>query len=303
MEKNFHLFRDYNVITKNVTTQLKVKQGVQKMKVCTMLNLLTVELDTEDVNSEIRDSTIDIPISIDEAYNLIVCRECGVGLPFEFVRSHLKQNHGITMTREEVMAHLSLQYDAMTFAEANDWIKSTWVSKAVQYIPLLNGRRCNECQYSAAGTRVMRNHFSKNHPGLKMSEHSDECKVQLIFKSMLRKYIQVEQYEDMDIDSEGNSDWKMAIDEEFKESMANIKVTGEKGHGNLRLMNVFIAKTRWDVTVEGKDLKAIVEIAGSPTINSNLHKVILCGRRYIKKTYEALDNGSVIVKRILMSEG
>jgi hypothetical protein len=272
-------------------------------KACTILKLLTVELDTEDVNSDIRDRIIDIPICIDETYNLIVCRECGVGLPFEFVRSHLKQNHGIAMSREEVMAHLSLEHDAMTIAEANDWIKSTWVTKAVQHIPLLNGRRCNECQYSAAGTKVMRNHFSKNHRGLKMSEHSDECKVQLIFKSMLRKYIQVEQYEDMDIDAEGDSDWEMAIDREFEESMANIKVTGEKGYGNLRLMNVFIAKTRWDVTVEGKDLKAIVDIAGSPTINSNLHKVILCGRRYIKKTCEALDNGSVIVKRILMSEG
>ena len=50
----------------------------------------------------------------------------------------------------------------------------------------------------------------------------------------------------------------------FAESIANVKISGANGHGNLRLMNVFMAKTRWDVMVERKNLKEIVRIAGAP---------------------------------------
>ena len=68
------------------------------------------------------------------------------------------------------------------------------------------------------------------------------------------------------------------------------------------MMNAFVAKTRWDVMVEGRDFKRIVAIAGSPPINSGLHRIILCAR-YIQKTCAALDEGSVIVKRLWMSQG
>ena len=68
--------------------------------------------------------------------------------------------------------------------------------------------------------------------------------MQLIFKAGLRKYIQVEEDDEMEVASEGNEDWNRAIGREFRESMANVRISGLNGHGNLRLMNVFIAKTR-----------------------------------------------------------
>jgi len=75
------------------------------------------------------------------------------------------------------------------------------------------------------------------------------------------------------------------------------------GHGNLCLMNVFIAKTRWDVLVEGKDLKELMNIVAAPIVSYNLQQIMLCGRRYIHKTCAALNKGSVIIKRWLMSGG
>ena len=75
------------------------------------------------------------------------------------------------------------------------------------------------------------------------------------------------------------------------------------GHGNLCLMNVFIAKTRWDVLVEGKDLKELMNIVAAPIVSYNLQQIMLCGRRYIHKTCAALNKGSVIIKRRLMSGG
>ena len=122
----------------------------------------------------------------------------------------------------------------------------------------------------------MTNHFGKDHKGLKASEHRAKYKVQLIFKGGLQKYTQVEEYNEMEVDSEGDSEWKRAVEKAFAESMANIKSCSVNGHRSLQLMNVFIAKTRWDVMVEGKDLKEIVTIACAPAKNQNLHKIILC---------------------------
>lgn len=52
------------------------------------MNLLMVESDDEDIDLdsvgegiEVRHRPIDMPISIDELYNLIVCKDCGIGLP------------------------------------------------------------------------------------------------------------------------------------------------------------------------------------------------------------------------------
>jgi hypothetical protein len=289
------------------------------------------------VDLEARRPSMDMPISIDEMCNVIVCKDCGIGVPFEWVPAHIKGHHGIRVTGEQVSTFLRLEGDSMTIAQAEDWIQSTWAGRAIQNIPVVKGHRCveiresrvhglkchvysgdlrsnnsiiilpststrcNECQYSAVTTRVMRNHFSKEHKGLKTAEHCEECEVQLVFKARLHKYIQVDGRDVMEVDSGDNLDWRRAADMEFSESTANVKISGGNTHENLRLMNAFIAKTRWDLMVHGKDLEEIVTIAGVPPSHQNLYKIILCGRRYVHKTCEALDRGSVIIKRLLMT--
>ena len=153
-----------------------------------------------------RDDVIDIPICIDKTYDLIVCKDCGIGVPFERVPSHLQKNHGIKVTLEQVMTRLNLESEAMTVAQAEDWIKSVWVERGVQNIPMVKGRRCNECQYSARGRKVMKNHFSTKHRGMKMLKHSEECKIQLMFKDDLQKYIQIENNDEMKIDSKSETE-------------------------------------------------------------------------------------------------
>jgi hypothetical protein len=92
------------------------------------------------------------------------------------------------------------------------------------------------------------------------------------------------------------------VEKAVAESIAKVKISGMNGHRSLRVMNVFIAKTRCDVVVEGKDLKGIVTITGTPTKNQNLYKIVICAKRYIHKTCETLDKGSIMIKRLLMSE-
>jgi hypothetical protein len=247
--------------------------------------------------------SVQMPITVDRLYNLVVCNECGIGIPFEWVKTHLKNHHGIRKTEEEISGELNMDQEPITVEEAKNWIKSVWVGRAVQGIPVRDGLKCKECEYSGTVTQVMRNHVAQEHKGLKMAEHVEKCKVQLIFKGGLQKYIQVEEPEGMDVDVERDPEWVTAVNREFGESMANVKVDGGKGKTNLRLMNVFIAKTRWDSLVEDMDLEEIVKMASMPTINRTLHKVILCGRRYVRMACKELDKGSIIVKRLLMSGG
>jgi Orsellinic acid/F9775 biosynthesis cluster protein D len=246
---------------------------------------------------------LEMPLSIDTGYNLITCTCCGIGLPAEWVASHLHEQHGITATDTQVADFLSLDNEPMTVAEAEVWKDNIWVGKAVQNIAVIDGYTCNVCQYCVRTKAAMKVHFSTSHKNMKRIQHSEECKVQLVFNGRLRKYIQVEEDENMDVYGSEDGDWKMAIDMDFAESMANVKMSVTNEGGNLRLKNVFIAKTRWDSMMAGKDLKEVVRLAGAPTINDELRRIIVCGRRYIHNTCEALDKGSVIVKRLLMSGG
>ena len=69
-----------------------------------------IELNSEDTDSsedvmdlEMGDQLIDMPLCIDSMYDLIVCKDCGIGVPFERVPSHLRQNHRIKVTLKQVM--------------------------------------------------------------------------------------------------------------------------------------------------------------------------------------------------------
>ena len=88
---------------------------------------------------------------------------------------------------------------------------------------------------------------------------------------------------------------------EFEESMTNLSMSEVNGYENLQFINIFITKMKWDILLEGKDLKEIVKIARAPPCNLNLHEIILYKRRYIHKTCEALDKGSIVMKRLLIS--
>ena len=70
------------------------------------------------------DHAIDMSICIDEIYDLIVCKDCGIGVSFERVSSHLSGNHGIKVTLKQMMTQLNLESETMMIAQAEDWIKN-----------------------------------------------------------------------------------------------------------------------------------------------------------------------------------
>src|SRR5277367_6237586 len=118
---------------------------------------------------------IDMPLSIDRRYNLIVCNDCGIGLPSEWVISHLHEQHGIVVTDIQVASFLGLDVEPVTLAEVEDWKTNAWVGKAVQNIPVVKGIRCTICQHSVGGKNVMKNHFTEKHKNISRTKHNEEC--------------------------------------------------------------------------------------------------------------------------------
>ncbi len=68
-------------------------------------------------------------------------------------------------------------------------------------------------------------------------------------------------------------------------------------------MGAFIARTRWDLAVKDLDKGMLIQSATAPTVKDKLHKIILCGRRYIQQCCERISNGNVMIRRLLMSVG
>ena len=92
---------------------------------------------------EVTERSVELPLSHDPLYNLIVCNHCCVALPSEWVRSHIKEQHAIETTDEQVSDFLGLQDSALTVQQVKDWRESVVVGKAVQDIPVIKGYRCN----------------------------------------------------------------------------------------------------------------------------------------------------------------
>jgi Orsellinic acid/F9775 biosynthesis cluster protein D len=247
-------------------------------------------------------TTIPLPLALDSVYNIAVCTDCSIGVPFDWIEAHLKDNHGLRVTQRDIVEHLDISGPTMTSAEVENWTSGNWIlAKPVEHVPVDNGSACNICQYSVKAKKSMKNHFTESHRGVKRSENVTKCKVQTPFKGILEKYIQIEGEQDipMDIDDDDN-DWRRALRAEMEESRREADTSEVNEHDNIRLMGAFIAKIRWDLVVKDRDMKQLQRLIAVPTKTDELYKILLCGRRYIEKCCNALNGGNMMMRRLLM---
>ena len=78
----------------------------------------------DDIEMKERECSINMSLMIDSLYNIIVYEEYEIGLSFEWIVSHLKENHGIKMQIVDVMRHLNLMRSSMMLKEVKEWIKN-----------------------------------------------------------------------------------------------------------------------------------------------------------------------------------
>jgi len=78
-----------------------------------------------------------VPLTLNSTYNLVICSNCFIGLPYQWISGHLRQNHGIKSSVEDVMEFLEVINQTMTVTEAKDWLTDTWtIPSSISGIPL-----------------------------------------------------------------------------------------------------------------------------------------------------------------------
>jgi hypothetical protein len=182
-----------------------------------------------------------LPLSYDTKYNIIICLDCCIGLPFDWIEGHLRDNHGIRTTMDEILRQINEANQAIKSFEVVRWIENhTTISIAMKGIPVLKGFRCSICTYCTPKKQSMTEHLSKNHRNQRGK--GIEANIQRPFGGWFKKYIQVEEVKESDfVEQEA---WKDELNDRFDKSLKIDNSKGDSQSLDMRLMNAFIAKAR-----------------------------------------------------------
>ena len=104
----------------------------------------------------------------------------------------------------------------------------------------------------------------------------------------------------MDVDEENESAWgavKVLLAKKHKAQLP----TGRED--NVRLLNGFLARTRWDISIEGHDKKQLRALAAVMKEKDRLHKVMEVSETYFTEISDKLRVGDVLLRRKIESEG
>jgi len=183
-----------------------------------------------------------LPLALNQLHNIVTCTDCHIGLPFDWVPAHMKDNHGLKCDEVQILLQLHIIERTMNAVEVKNWLDENKVLRSpVQGIPVWDGYGCSHCPYSAKKSKAIYNHVSTSHKEAAMRANVVERRVQGIFPSHLKKYVHI-------ID-EGDQpeipDWQDKLSTEFNQMMANLNTTMPTAGLDLRLMNTFIAKIRY----------------------------------------------------------
>ena len=253
------------------------------------------------------------PLGLDDDYNIAICTDCCIGIPFDWIGGHMKDNHGLKCTERQVLECLNLMTRTMKSDEAQEWLSShRIIRKPIDGVPVLRGFACSLCAYSGKKRRVLYNHISSVHKDENSKVTIVERQVQKPFQGRLKQYIQVEAGDESETEDENIDEWKLQLNEDFTRLMEENNQGGSTGNLDLKLINAFTAKIRfepihifftnirWDVHLADVDTQSLVKLVEVPTIRDPWHRLIVCGRRYIKDCCKKLSGGNMIVRRALM---
>ena len=181
-------------------------------------------------------------MSYDLNYDITVCTDCCIGIPFDWIEAHLRDNHGIRTNSEQILEQIELQVPSIEYKDVAHWLDThSTIPIAIEGIPVTKGFGCNLCLYSAKQPASLRDHISRQH------RNRDaiilDVKIQRPFGGWFKKYIQVEQEDE--IEPEVEDAWQRDLNTKFANSLKINHSGGDPDTLDLRLMNAFIAKVRY----------------------------------------------------------
>src|SRR5438046_10768110 len=81
-----------------------------------------------------------LPLLYASTYNLTICSDCCIAIPFKWITTHLKENNGLKVNMEKVMKYLNVETPSMSVEEVENWLNEIWIlEKPIFGIPIEQG--------------------------------------------------------------------------------------------------------------------------------------------------------------------
>jgi hypothetical protein len=209
---------------------------------------LSEELDVitcSAIRNEPASASSSFPLALDSTYNIATCTDCYIAIPFDWIETHMKDNHGLKCKNEQVFECLNITTPTMNSDEAKQWLDDNRiVRKQIEGVSIWQGVGCSLCPYSAKKRNVIYNHITKAHKDEVPRAMVVERTVQKPFRSRLKQYIQVNVGDESEIMDEVIEDWKLHLNEDFARLVESHDRIEGSGSLDLKLINAFVAKIR-----------------------------------------------------------
>jgi len=239
---------------------------------------------------------------INEKMKWIICARCDRGIPPEYLQTHLWMKHKIDCS-DETLNSIITGHELMTLDSLRAWKKDTAaLEAAIGGIAVETGHKCIECGHCTPIWGSMTDHFVKHHEGKDAKECTEAgVQMQAPFGGELKKWFEIIDGSVMEVDEENESAWEVVKALLAKKKRRTQASTGREE--NVRLLNGFVARTRWDILIEGHDKKQLRALGAIAMEKDWLHKVMEVSEKYFTEISDKLRMGDVLLRRKIESEG
>jgi Orsellinic acid/F9775 biosynthesis cluster protein D len=239
---------------------------------------------------------------INEKMKWIICRRCDRAVPPEYVQTHLWNKHKIDCS-DDTLNSIITGRELMTFESIKAWKKNTVALETIiGGIAVETGHKCIECGHCTPVWGSMTDHFVKNHEGKDARECTEaDIQMQASFGGELKKWLEIIDSSAMEVDEENESAWD-AVKVLLAKKRRRARASTER-EKNVRLLNGFVARTRWDILIEGHDKKQLRALAAIAKEKESLHKVMKVSEKYFTEISDKLHVGDMLLRRKIESEG
>ena len=243
-----------------------------------------------------------IECMINEKMKWIICRRChdDRAVPHEHLQTHLRK-HKIYCSHDTVQSIISGR-GLKSLKSIKEFRDGNWTLDApINGIPLKEkGYKCLKCRYYGPW-RTMTEHFRLSHDGHDVKENTrDEQLIQAPFGGTLKKWFGIVERSEIEVDGDNDCAWNAV--EALLAKKRRVKQTMEK-EDNVRLINGFLARTRWDILVEGQDTKKLIALAATSKTNDPFDRIVKAAFKYFEKISNKLRVGNVLLRRKIESTG
>jgi hypothetical protein len=232
----------------------------------------------------------------------IICRRCDRAVPSEYIQTHLSSKHKIYCS-DDALDSIVVGRGLMSLDSITAWKKDTVaLEAAIGGVLVKTGHRCIECGHCTAVWESMTHHFAKWHKGKDAREWTEgDIEMQAPFGGRLKRWVKIIDRSTIEVDEGNESPW-----EAVKVLLAKSRRRGRASTGreeNVRLLTGFVARTRWDILIEGHDKKQLMALAAMAKEKDTLHKVMEVSEKYFTEISDKLRVGDVLLRRKIESEG